>query len=505
MPNRAFLRAANCLTHPITIGAIALLLLNDHVLRIRWPSWWTGKLGDLTWVFFAPFICALFVSWIVLRNHKHQEKLVGIISILFIGVWFALAKTIPTVHDLTMNTVEAINGWKGSIRLDVTDLIVLPILILSWILWQKSPNTNFKPSHYLLPIFVLGIFSTLASDFPERDAGIFCIQNNAQQLIILTGEAGSIIYTSYNGGLTWINPKTDWSYESSDKIKNCPWYPQLDTSWQISDPQNTNIIYRFNRGQSIERSTDKGQTWTLDYDLSYLSKDVRNIYHYGEHSQTTGEIYVYLGPLDAKFDPTTSNLVLAMGWDGILVRTPDSKWQWVTVGPYHLDNLNQPQNIIPFLSANELWLAFFLIPLGLTTIIYTFGKVTCSAIGIVIAWFLWAVCLWIPPDYRTYPLGQNFSLVAYIAYPLIALIALPLAYGAIKKLRGKIALRNLLSWSAISALLFLLPFALWTQGTIGNYPTAVIFAVALAVTTLISAWFMVKNAPDFEIVRINDE
>ena len=47
MSNRAFLRAANSLTHPVTIGAIGLLLLNDHILRIHWPSWWTGKLGDL--------------------------------------------------------------------------------------------------------------------------------------------------------------------------------------------------------------------------------------------------------------------------------------------------------------------------------------------------------------------------------------------------------------------------------------------------------------------------
>jgi hypothetical protein len=38
---------------------MAVLLLNDHLFRIHWPGWWTGKLGDFAWLFFFPFALAL--------------------------------------------------------------------------------------------------------------------------------------------------------------------------------------------------------------------------------------------------------------------------------------------------------------------------------------------------------------------------------------------------------------------------------------------------------------
>ena len=30
--------AGSALLHPVVLGAVALLLLNDHVLKARWPS-----------------------------------------------------------------------------------------------------------------------------------------------------------------------------------------------------------------------------------------------------------------------------------------------------------------------------------------------------------------------------------------------------------------------------------------------------------------------------------
>ena len=43
--NKAFWRAIHSLAHPVTIAAVIGLLLNDHLLRHNWPSWWTGKLS----------------------------------------------------------------------------------------------------------------------------------------------------------------------------------------------------------------------------------------------------------------------------------------------------------------------------------------------------------------------------------------------------------------------------------------------------------------------------
>ena len=65
MTNQAFRRTLSCLSHPITIGSVMLLLLNDHVLRVLWPSWWTGKLGDFTWLVFFPFVLAAILAWLI--------------------------------------------------------------------------------------------------------------------------------------------------------------------------------------------------------------------------------------------------------------------------------------------------------------------------------------------------------------------------------------------------------------------------------------------------------
>ncbi len=46
-------RSPRRLAHPATAAALGLLLVNDHLLRRLWPSWFTGKLGDVAWLYCA--------------------------------------------------------------------------------------------------------------------------------------------------------------------------------------------------------------------------------------------------------------------------------------------------------------------------------------------------------------------------------------------------------------------------------------------------------------------
>lgn len=64
-PNRALWRAAHSLTHSAIVAAVIGLLLNDHWLRHTHPSWLTGKLGDFTWLIFAPLIAAIFFALVI--------------------------------------------------------------------------------------------------------------------------------------------------------------------------------------------------------------------------------------------------------------------------------------------------------------------------------------------------------------------------------------------------------------------------------------------------------
>jgi hypothetical protein len=81
-PNKAFWRALHRLTHDTCLGALLILLLNDHLLRIAFPSWITGKLGDFAWLVFAPFICASVLALFI--RSRSQERVVGARAFIFI-------------------------------------------------------------------------------------------------------------------------------------------------------------------------------------------------------------------------------------------------------------------------------------------------------------------------------------------------------------------------------------------------------------------------------------
>ena len=58
MRTGVFLRWA---AHPLTVGATAVLLLNDHVLKPAWPGLVTGKLSDVAGLVAAPPVLGLLL------------------------------------------------------------------------------------------------------------------------------------------------------------------------------------------------------------------------------------------------------------------------------------------------------------------------------------------------------------------------------------------------------------------------------------------------------------
>lgn len=64
-------------------------------------------------------------------------------------------------------------------------------------------------------------------------------------------------FESHDGGLTWSSNPVAHSDEHRD-LKSIP------AQETLRDPDNDAIMYRVTRGQSIERSTDSGATWTTE-------------------------------------------------------------------------------------------------------------------------------------------------------------------------------------------------------------------------------------------------
>ncbi|MEO8606322.1 MAG: hypothetical protein ABI690_00445 [Chloroflexota bacterium] len=458
-----------------------ILLFNDHWLRWHYPSWLTGKLGDFAWLIFAPFIAALLFSWLIPRRLKQHEMMVGVISFAFIGLWFILAKINPLVHHITVTTLENIIGWQTTLRMDVTDLLTLPGLFVGYWIWQHGKNTLTLPRRAAVRIvFTLGTMATLATSVPSADSGLTCVVQLNQNLIVFGGISA---YSSRDGGLNWQPVKTIDAQVQSVTRENCLEH-SIKPSFMLVDSSNKNIQYRFQRAQSIERSVDGGQTWNVDIDLSELSQDVRQYYQHQKTDQIGIAINASPGPFDAIIDKVTGNLVVAMGQDGMLVRTPNGQWTWIEIGQYHRVEIYRFDRIFDLLKG-ELILSGILMLLVLTTYLQP-HRPRFATIVLASGWILWLFGAWVPVPKSDDSPGLNIGFFTYYSNTLAAVIVFLLIVGAVAHiLDQKISAKQVIETVLLalgSGALFLFPYLLWSQGTIPSYSTASIFALLLGLS-----------------------
>jgi hypothetical protein len=88
--------ASRALARPIPIAAIALLVVNDHVLKAAYPGLVTGKLSDLAGLVFFPLLLAAAGEQVGFR--RGVSTVVG--AAIATGVVFAAIKLSPAAGEL---------------------------------------------------------------------------------------------------------------------------------------------------------------------------------------------------------------------------------------------------------------------------------------------------------------------------------------------------------------------------------------------------------------------
>jgi hypothetical protein len=134
----------DALLHPVAIGALVLLLANDHVLKAAWPGWWTGKLSDVAGLIVAPLALVALTHRLPMRRRPGP----AVIAIA-VGAAFAAVKTLPPANE-AYAVASGLISWPilavgdvlagrpiGPIglaptRLDPWDLIALPAVTVGW-------------------------------------------------------------------------------------------------------------------------------------------------------------------------------------------------------------------------------------------------------------------------------------------------------------------------------------------------------------------------------------
>jgi hypothetical protein len=131
--------------HPTALGALVLLIVNDHVLKALYPGWLTGKLSDVAGLAVFPLLVAAGGQLVGLW----PGRLRTVVAIALVtGAAFAAIKLCSTAGDLYRIALAALQ-WpvramaaalhgaqlpamgRAHLTPDRTDLLALPALIAS--------------------------------------------------------------------------------------------------------------------------------------------------------------------------------------------------------------------------------------------------------------------------------------------------------------------------------------------------------------------------------------
>lgn len=149
--------AARCLGSRSGLAAVAILLVNDHVLKLLAPSWLTGKLSDIAGLYAAPYLALLLVFGLVWavqetirRGGGDTDTLTPTVAdalttsvYVALGVVFAALKLAPATAGPIPALLELVTGVGHTAVVDPSDLLALAALPLSYACWRRQ--TRHEP------------------------------------------------------------------------------------------------------------------------------------------------------------------------------------------------------------------------------------------------------------------------------------------------------------------------------------------------------------------------
>ncbi|WP_434045339.1 MULTISPECIES: hypothetical protein [Sorangium] len=153
------------LLHPLWLGALALLVLNDHALKGSGllPGWLTGKLSDFAGLLVAPAVLA------ALLRVSSRRGFLG--AHLATGAVFSAIKLAPAAAR-AVEALMALTPLPWRITVDPTDLIALPMLFLSYrVLGEaaRGPEPARRPIAHRLALMAGSLACVATSRAPEPE------------------------------------------------------------------------------------------------------------------------------------------------------------------------------------------------------------------------------------------------------------------------------------------------------------------------------------------------
>ncbi len=497
-----FRLSLRALSHPLSLAAIGLLLLNDHVLKAAAPSWLTGKLSDFAGLFFFPFVFIAILTIPFVGGPLRHRTPAWMPALAFgvTAIWFAAIKILPAANAVMAQVVGWFAGGPVFIAPDATDVMALVSLVPACLLWRRVVQTATDDDQRGLPAksqapaldwkglaaLTLAAVATIATS-PATCAEL----PRVKQVTVVDGQV-------YIGTKYPYSTKPQYVTTEGYRIYTVPigTYPGLIDALHKTityphiacDPTNQQQCYRIGPPDQVEESSDHGATWQI----SWRVPEARRTYieRYANASSCWGPASLDAGPYDLAFVEHADGMevVVAMGGQGLLVRTGDGVWHrrevigarpipWEAGG----ENLILPETLISLIGACLAQLTLAAIAARPWTKPWRWAVVAVIN-GVGIGMILWPTVF--PSD---------FSLVALINFLLgwpvllvgilLGLAQIAAAFGAGRAWQslGLVSLVTAVSYSSFYA---------WTEGYIARYEVA---AGAAVVASLAILWLSARS------------
>ena len=417
-------RCTAALTHPVTVGALGLLLLNDLLFKSLWSNpWTTGKLSDLAWVVFASPLLAFLLSPIA-RKGLLAERIVFVIAYAGLPILYAAFNTFPVVHDAILWALSFAGGTGAGAPHDPADSLVIPfgLAIALWVWRRSTPVSNSLRMRFGLLIAGAAALASVASTPPDTVVGVTAVE---------VAPDGTIISAGY-----------EYDY----------WAADYQDAQSVETPRGTYTI----EGYSIMR-THNGER-TVAYSARYL-REYGNINVQRRATRSFGLRELTKEPYSLIYDERTGNVVVAMGLQGAVVGTPDGQWTRVAVGGFVPTDFSIVTKVL-LLRDWELWLVAAALAFSITASAMAFSytaPATASAQSIsysnkgLVATVAGAILLSAAILLLTYSFGLTLLIIVLIL-PIIAFIGM-LSLGPWRK-TGRVVVSVLAVIASLGGMLF---------------------------------------------------